>query len=346
MRIYRKKVYYLGFAIGFYILWFLFKLGGMPDFKQAIPSTAIDVAISLLCLYLNVEYLLPRLVYKRKYGYFILLFILMILSAGSVLVLAQLKLMGSSVFSYRRNIQKYQEHFFYWFWSDLIFGSYFLVAFISFAGGAIRLVFDRIISEREMEVLKNQKMSSELMMLKHQINPHFLFNALNTIYYKIDKSNLTARKILEQFSSLLRYQLYECNVPAVLVEKEMEFLQHYIEVQAQRLNGGISITCRGLKDVKGFEISPYLLVPLVENCFKHVSASEPNSHILIECGVKEHFFWLYTENSSTSEMGKNDNGIGLANISKRLGIIYPEKHILRIDNQNNLFKVKLELNVL
>ena len=254
--------------------------------------------------------------------------------------------MGSSVFSYRRNIAKYQEHFFYWFWSDLIFGSYFLVAFISVVGCAVRLVFDRIVAERRVEMLEKQKVSSELMMLKHQINPHFLFNALNTVYYKIDKSNLAARKILEQFSSLLRYQLYECNMPTVLVENEMEFLQNYIEVQAQRLNGGIQIICRGFKDVKGFRISPYLLVPLVENCFKHVSTSEQNNHILIECGLEGHLFWLYAENSTSRQSGKNENGIGLTNISKRLAIIYPQKHLLQIDREEGLFKVKLQLHVL
>jgi two-component system, LytTR family, sensor kinase len=345
MRIYQKKVYYLGFAAGFYMLWFLFKLGGMPDLKQAVPSTAIDVVISLFCLYISVEYLLPRFVYKKKYGYFILLTGSMVLVAGSVIILSQLKLMGSSVFAYRRNIAKYQEHFFYWFWSDLIFGSYCLVAFIALAGCAIRLVFDRIVAERKVETLEKQKISSELMMLKHQINPHFLFNALNTIFYKIDKSNLAARKILEQFSSLLRYQLYECNMPMVRVEKEMEFLQNYIEVQAQRLNGEIKIDCRGFEGVKGFQISPYLLVPLVENCFKHVYASGQNGYILIECGLEGHFFWLYAENSSNSQVGENKEGIGLANICKRLEITYPGRHILQLDSEEDVFKVKLQLDV-
>jgi len=346
MRIYQKKVYYLGFATGFYILWFLFKLGGIPDLKQAVSSTAIDVTVSLLCLYISVEYLLPRYVYKKKYGHFILLTGSMVLIAGSIIVLSQLKLMGSSVFAYRRNIAKYQEHFFYWFWSDLIFGSYFLITFISLAGCAIRLVFDRIAVEKRVETLEKQKIFSELMMLKHQINPHFLFNALNTVYYKIDKSNLTARKILEQFSSLLRYQLYECNMPTVLVENELEFLKNYIEVQAQRLNGGVKIICRGFTEVKGFQISPYLLVPLVENCFKHVSVSEQNSYILIECGLDGHLFWIYAENSAKKQRDKNEKGIGLTNITKRLAIIYPQKHNLQIDSEECLFKVKLQLNVL
>ena len=160
-------------------------------------------------------------------------------------------------------------------------------------------------------MLEKQRLSSELLLLKHQINPHFLFNALNTVYYKIDKSNLAARKILEQFSSLLRYQLYECNMPTVLVENEMAFLQNYIEVQAQRLNGEVNIICRGFKDVKGCQISPYLLIPLVENCFKHVSASEQNSHILIECGLEGHSFWLYAENTAGNpgdRMFSNDTG--------------------------------------
>src|SRR6185503_6719596 len=344
VRAFKKRTYYLAFAIGFYVLWFLFKLGGMPDFKQAIPSTAIDVFISVAALYVSVEVLLPRYIYKRRYAKFFLLFLSLVLLCGSIIIFSQLALMGSSVFAYQKNISKYQEHFFYWFWSDLVFGSYILVTFISLGGCFIRLAFDRISSERKVEALEKEKLITELAMLKHQINPHFIFNALNTVYYKIEKSNTAARKILEQFSGLLRYQLYDCNAQSVPIGKEIEFLANFIEVQRGRTGDRVQITIKGFHDVSGFEISPYLLVPIVENCFKHVSDDrQKNNYISIECGAANNWFWFQAQNSSSTREAEGKGGIGLTNVSKRLELLYPGKHVLKIDDSGEDFKVILQL---
>src|SRR5471030_3417288 len=134
----------------------------MPDFKQAIPSTAIDVIFSVIALFITVKILLPKYIYKEKYLVFSIMFLVLVLFFGSIIILSQLKLLGSSVFSYKKNIVKYYEHFFYWFWSDLIFGSYFLVTFISLLGCSIRLAFDRVIEGKKMETLEKEKLLSEL----------------------------------------------------------------------------------------------------------------------------------------------------------------------------------------
>ena len=344
VRAFRKRTYYLAFAISFGFLWFLFKLGGMPDFKQAIPSTAVDVFFSMAALYVSVEFLLPRYIYKRLYSKFSFLFLSLVLLCGSIIILSQLALMGSSVFAYQKGIAKYQEHFFYWFWSDLVFGSYFLVTFISLGGCFVRVAFDRISSEKKMEALEKEKLITELAMLKHQINPHFIFNALNTVYYKIEKSNTGARKILEQFSGLLRYQLYDCNEQSVPIEKEIEFLANYIEVQRERTDGRVQVKIKGFNDVSGFEIAPYLLVPIVENCFKHVSDDRQKAnYISIECGAANKSFWFHAQNSSSTRAADGKGGIGLANITKRLELLYPSKHVLKIDDSGDDFKVILQL---
>jgi LytS/YehU family sensor histidine kinase len=209
------------------------------------------------------------------------------------------------------------------------------------------MALDRISTGKKMETLEKEKVIAELEMLKHQINPHFLFNALNTVYYKIDKSNTTARKILEQFSFLLRYQLYECNMPVVPVEKEIEFLSNYIELQRQRVNENLTIECLGFESVSGFSISPYLLVPLVENCFKHVSREGGhNNFVLIECGIDNNRFRFHTDNSVSGKHQEVKGGIGLVNIRKRLALTYPENHCLTINETADHFKVTLHLSFL
>jgi two-component system LytT family sensor kinase len=340
-----KIFYYLVSGLGFYSLWFLFKLGGMPNLKLALFSTGIDVLITYCALYLTVEILLPKHIPGIRYSRFAVGFLLIVLIAGSVMILAQLKLMGSSVFSYRKNIAKYQEHYFYWFWSDLVFGSYFLVAFISLAGCAMRLIVRSAQSDKMMEKLEKEKIASELIMLRQQINPHFLFNSINTLYYKIEKSNGGARNILEKLSDLLRYQLYECDQPTTAIEKEMKFLMDYIHLQAERLTHEVKLTSRGLDKLSGFQISPYLLAPLIENCFKHTPVNPKGSYIHIECNADNDYFWLSTENTSDTAGEPMQQGIGLTNILKRLQLVYPERHKLELDKSGGKFKVNLQLNI-
>lgn len=343
----RRTTYYLLFTVFFSILWFLFKLGGIPDFKQAIPSSMIDVAVCVAALSISVEFLLSRYVYRKKYFLFFISFLALILVAGSCIIFAQLALMGTSIFSYPKMVAKYHDHYIYWFWSDLVFGSYFLVAFISVAGCSIRLAMDRLVAERKAEAIGKEKIRAELDTLKDQINPHFLFNALNTIYYQIDKTNCDARKTLEQFSSLLRYQLYECGHNEVPIEREAEFLLNYIDLQRRRFHGTCKIESAGLSQIKGFSIPPYLLSPLVENCFKHVSgAPGSESFIHIKCLYKDDWFSLEATNSVSGKLGKTAGGIGLNNVRKRLALSYPDNaYALAIQDDNEIFRLELKLKV-
>jgi two-component system LytT family sensor kinase len=343
---YNRRIYYLLFALAYGFVWYLFKLGGLPSPVLALFSTLIDLSFSLVALIITVELLLPRLFYKGYYWLFTFNFILVIAITGSLTILSQLKLVGYSINDYDKNISRYKEHYYYWFWSDLVLGSYFLISFIALGGLAIRLSFDRILSARHMETLEKERSVAELEMLKNQINPHFLFNALNTIYYKIDRINGPARLMVEQFSSLLRYQLYECNEAEVKIEKELKFITDYIELQKERVNKDLNITYDGLKTIKGFFIAPFILMPLVENCFKHGSLNpDKENSIDIHCKVENGWFHFETINN-VGQLGQESKaGIGLVNVRKRLHLIYPEKHILNIDNNGEIFKLLLKINI-
>lgn len=239
---------------------------------------------------------------------------------------------------------KQPQHFFYWFWSDLILGSYFLVFFISATGAAIRLSFDRLTQYNKAKQLEAEKASSELELLKEQINPHFLFNALNTIYYKIDRSNTSGRETLQRFSSMLRYQLYDCDKPFVEIENELSFIKSYIELQRERLNKNYTINYRGLDDVKNITISPFLLLPMVENCFKHVSDYPVRENIItIDCIFRDSIFLFRTCNTITPKTDLKTEGIGLVNVKRRLQLIYPGMHELIITETPDTFEAILKL---
>jgi two-component system LytT family sensor kinase len=268
-----------------------------------------------------------------------------------VIILSQLRLMGRSVFTYQQDLARYQEHYFYWFWADLVFGSYFMVFFVSAVGAAVRLAIGKMQALNLVERLQKEKTMSELELLKHQINPHFLFNALNTVYYKIDRGNVSARATLQQFSNLLRYQLYECDRALVEVEKELNFIGAYIDLQKERLNDNYTIECSGLGEVRGFLIAPFLLMPLVENCFKHVSGHPAGSGlrntIAVDCSVEGSTFTLRTFNSA-GEGFRDDSsrkGIGLEHMQRRLDLVYPGRHGLVIRAEVDHFEATLSLTI-
>ncbi|MEO8404526.1 MAG: histidine kinase, partial [Chitinophagaceae bacterium] len=266
----RPGFYYTAFILIFSLFWLLFKIGGIANIQQAAESAAIDMAVCIAAMLFTVRILVPRLFNTHWYWSFAVSFLLLIFFGGSIIILLQLKMEGSSLGAYQDNVAR-SKHYFYWFWSDLIFGSYFLVFMIATGGAAIRFAFDRLHALNHVKQLEKEKLQSELDRLKNQINPHFLFNALNTIYYKIDRTNQPARETLQQFSKMLRYQLYECEKPSIELEQELRFLLSYIELQKERMNDNYRLEYKGFDKVSGLSIAPFLLLPIIENCFKHVS---------------------------------------------------------------------------
>ncbi|MEP7142684.1 MAG: histidine kinase [Ferruginibacter sp.] len=341
----RSRLYYTAFILIFSLFWLLFKIGGIADIQRAAESAAIDMSVCIGAMLLTVSVLVPRLFNTHRYRVFAVGYLLLIFICGSLIILLQLKLQGSSLTAYQHNVAR-SNHYFYWFWSDLIFGSYFLVFMIATGGAAIRFAFDRLHALNHVKHLEKEKLQAELDRLKNQINPHFLFNALNTIYYKIDRANQPARETLQQFSKMLRYQLYECEKPTIEIEQELRFLLSYIELQKERMNDNYRLEYKGLDKVSGLFIAPFLLLPIVENCFKHVSQwADRENDISIQCFCQKKNFLFKTSNSSAPFNGQQPGGIGLKNIQKQLELLYPGLHQLVIEQGHDRFELTLQLEL-
>ena len=341
----RARLYYTAFMLIFSLFWLLFKIGGFANITQAFLSTALDMIVCVAALWATVRFLLPGLFYTKKYGWFAGSFLLLIFLCGSSIILLQLKLNGSSLSAYQDNVTRH-KHYFYWFWADLIFGSYFLVFMIASAGAAIRFAGDRVEALTRIDQLEKENLHAELERLRSQLNPHFLFNALNTIYYKIERTNQPARDTLQLFSKMLRYQLYECEKPAIEIEQELRFLSSYIELQRERMNENYRVASKGLDEVTGLVIAPFLLMPIVENCFKHVSQwKDRENDICIECRRENNTLRFTTSNSSCAAGNPGPGGIGLKNMQKRLELIYPGRHRLAIKQTKERFELTLQLDL-
>jgi hypothetical protein len=214
---------------------------------------------------------------------------------------------------------------------------------------AIRLVFEKIWFRQYVETMEKEKTQSELDFLKAQFNPHFLFNSINSIYGHIDRKNGKARNMLLNFSEMLRYQLYECNVDKIIIDKEIQYLRNYIALQQERKEENVRVCVDIRDDVQGFMIAPLLLISFVENAFKFVSSHEDQENtVLVSLRKKEGqlLFRCYNtceEGAATHDMERG--GIGIANTRRRLDLQYPGKYQLEITDQGASYEVLLNLNI-
>ena len=343
----RRLRYYILFTIGFSLCSFLIKLGWTHDAGKALPSSIFETLLDVAALLCTVGWLMPRFFYRSQYGRFGLGLGLIVFFGGTANILFQLHLfMRSNPWDYHANVARYKEVFFYWFWSNLVAGSYLMIFFVALGGFAVRLAFDRIRTARRLADMQADQLRSELEILKNQINPHFIFNALNAIYYKIDRSNGAARTLTEQFSALLRYQLYECNEAEVEIEKEICFIENYVGLQRERSGDLVRVCCSGFGSMTGFTIPPHVLAPLVENCFKHVSRfSDRENFIALTCRLEEGRFEFRALNSHDPAKKSEWSGIGLANTRKRLELLCRDRFTLSTAENGNHFETTLTLAV-
>ncbi|MEM8897565.1 MAG: sensor histidine kinase [Bacteroidota bacterium] len=192
-----------------------------------------------------------------------------------------------------------------------------------------------------VEKLENDKLNTELHFLKEQFHPHFLFNALNTVYFQMDESTIDAKLTLEKLSDLLRYQLYEDQQHLSEVSREIAFLEKYISLQKQRISPE---TCLKLTyDEFGEEkIYPLLLIPFVENAFKYVDGDQAFIHIQLK-RVGEELHFQVTNSRRDIHIPTKKAGIGLVNLRRRLDLLHPDEYQLDIQEERRQFTATLKL---
>lgn len=198
------------------------------------------------------------------------------------------------------------------------------------------------IKQREWMNAQQEKVTAELQLLKAQVHPHFLFNTLNNIYsFSLLNSTKTPQLILK-LSSLLSYMLYDCKAEEVRLEKEIEIMENYIDLESERYGDKIEISWNVEGDVKNEFISPLLMLPFLENAFKHgISEQIEKCWLSVDISVKKNTLLFKVANSKNEFVHYSTNGIGINNVKKRLNLIYPDRHEIRINDEGNFFVVSL-----
>ena len=226
-----------------------------------------------------------------------------------------------------------------WFYSGLrlsvISGAYAIL---------IKFAIDWFDTQKLKAELVNQTQTSELALLRSQVNPHFLFNTLNNIYSLVCKKSPDAPEAIMKLSSIMRYMLYDANTDVVLLEKEIEYLESFIELQKLRIRNTDFVELRIEGPIENKTIAPMLLIPFVENAFKHGSKTGPLPGIRIHLTASSHLILFEVSNNvKKNVIGTKDTigGIGLQNIKRRLEILYPGKYTLETNQDNDLYRIKL-----
>nr|WP_255749309.1 histidine kinase [Gramella crocea] len=214
------------------------------------------------------------------------------------------------------------------------------------AGTTIRLYKEWVKNRIREKEVEQQKALSELEFLKNQLNPHFLFNSLNSIYSLAQKKSPYTPEAIIALSELMRYMLYETNHHIVLLEKELNYIRRYIQLQRLRLmdSTGVNLQIRG--EIANQKIKPLILISFIENAFKHGINEKGNSVVKIQIKVNNNQLNFYCSNFLKSQQSRNNfSGIGLTNSKKRLELLYPNAHTFEVIEGEGNFIVNLSLNL-
>jgi sensor histidine kinase YesM len=232
-------------------------------------------------------------------------------------------------------------------WNFFVFNLPFFI-FLVIASTAYRMIRDRVEEKQLLKEKETENLKTELSFLRSQISPHFMFNVLNNMVALARKKSDALEPSLIKLSQLLRYMLYETGEDKVLLEKELEYLQSYIDLQKQRFGKNVKITTCLQQIENGYTIEPMLLIPFVENAFKHgtglIMDAEIDVHLKMEKGVL-YFSVRNKYNETVNETKDKTSGIGLSNVKRRLNLLYDQAYSLQIDKKDGWFTILLQLNL-
>jgi len=332
----KYKLDHLFFWMLVFAVWYFLRVDDYSTRTKAFKVTCIKVAELALMIYITNYVLIPRLLYKKHYAWFAIVFIVMVFCSS----ILKMNIIGrvinsSALINWSVNLKKSLY--------DNIIPHFFLVI----AGAAVKLMLDYAKLQQRMIETAKEKAEAELNFLKSQINPHFVFNSLNSVYFLIHKDNQEAREALHKFSEMLRYQLYEVKDDKIPIEKEIHYLKDYMDLQQLRKDEKYAVQFNCAADVKGFSIEPLLLVPFVENAFKHIShfSDKPNFVKVDMLRVNNNFGFSVVNSREEQRTMEQHGGIGLNNVKRRLELLYPGKHELKIDKAEETFTVQLNLQL-
>jgi sensor histidine kinase YesM len=311
-------------------------LGHAKIFSEMLIRWVLLSSILIPVYFFNAYYLLPKFLTNRRYVVYFLSIIVcfsLVVSVSKIVEYLLIKeLMLSESLPY----------------PPLVFPMTLLLGI----GTSLEMVLQWENQKRKQESIEKEKISAELSFLKSQINPHFLFNTLNNIYSLAERnSNKTGQSIL-LLSNLMRYILYDTSDGKILLSNEIRHLEEYITLQRMRIADVTNVSIDFINEIRSDKvlIEPLIFIPFVENAFKHgISYANP-SFIYIKLSIENDFLIFKVSNSKKNSNGRplnqaKDQGVGIINTQRRLALLYPERHELKIRDEADSYFVDLTISL-
>lgn len=356
-----KWKYRLRRHLAFWIFWWLFQ-GILYSFvafynknafytrlEASILESAVFLIVHIFFSYSLMYFVIPRYILRQKYAIGIVWVVVLALMAAALSALLSLTIIdqirratpGPSSFTGPPRPLYVNIHL------GLMAG---LRGGLTIGGvaAAIKLIKSLYLKEQRNLQLQKENVESQLQLLKAQIHPHFLFNTLNNIYSYTQNTSPEASKLVTGLSDMLRFILYECNQPLVPLSKELQMIRDYIELEKVRYGNELELHVDIPEQTGTLQIAPLLVLPLIENCFKHgTSQILENPWISLQMIIKGNQLRMKLLNGKSSRMptGQKASGIGIHNVEKRLALLYPGKHDLTITNDEEVFIVNLKIDL-
>jgi LytS/YehU family sensor histidine kinase len=325
-------VFFWLFVLALYVIFFGRKNN---NYLQTFFFVGLLMPVTISTTYFLNYYLVPNYLMKERYAYFATyfvyaligsLFLEMMISALTFIVMAELNIHDMSPASI-----------------DLFFLLASLLMVVFFAMG-IKMLLHWKQSKEDYQKLMRDKIETELRFLKVQLNPHFLFNTLNNLYYLTTEKSDKAPQAILQLSEMLDYVMHSSKLVFVPLEKELKQVENYIALELLRYEDRVNITTKFSGDLNTYEIAPMILITLIENAFKHgVMPIAGNAWIDFAVAEREKGLFVSITNSANND--KPGKGIGLENLRSQLGHLYKDDYSMEVvDTKLNEFSVTLILN--
>lgn len=330
---------------------YVFRTFGFTDIKQ-ISHFYVNAITYGAIFYINYLYLGPRLYFTNKKGQYFLVVTLLITALFFLMIMINDNLLADherdkQFEEIMKKLNEGKENkrppFELFRVINYLFTSVMITGFALGLGFMERHRED----EKQRKELEKEKLHSELAFLKNQISPHFFFNTLNNIYTLTGIDTPAAQESILKLSKLMRYLLYESEHGKTLISHEIDFMNNYIALMKLRLSSKVELNVSFPVDYVDFHIPPLLFIPFIENAFKHGISNRETSFIDLMMKVERNRIVFSSENSNWKSNQPNDkenSGIGLENVKKRLLLLFPEKHQLRINQDEHSFRVNLEID--
>jgi hypothetical protein len=306
-------------------------------FFYTVSNNVVRLILLGMAVYYNVYRLIPKYLANKKFIWyvgFLLLTIFIVTPLEAFLIYAKSSNYPEMQTEVLNNLNSYFVPNF----------------FVLSTSTVVKITVDWYTNIREKQELVTETMQSELRFLKSQINPHFLFNTLNSLYALTLKKSDLAPDIVLKLSEMMRYMLYECNEKWVPLSKEVNYIANYLELERIRQGNRVDISYEVQGLVSDQKIAPLMFIPFIENCFKHGLGNQiSKGFVNIRLDVQGNEIDLRIENSKAEAMPRQlhprSGGIGLVNVRRRLELLYPNRYKLNVEDTPTTYTVKLYLKL-